>query len=75
MAENINNPPFKYDPAPMNSLRVGAPSGVTSDSGVATFDNVYLALEDVVAPASATIPEPASLVLVALGLAAAARRR
>jgi hypothetical protein len=46
MAENFNNPPFKFDPAPMNSLRIGAPSGVTSASGVSTFDNVYLALED-----------------------------
>jgi hypothetical protein len=75
MAENFNNPPFKFDPAPMNSLRVGAPSGVTSDSGVATFDNLYLALDDVVAPASATIPEPASLLLVAIGVVAVAGRR
>ncbi len=75
MAENFNNPPFKYDPAPMNSLRVGAPSGVTSDSGVASFDNLYLALEDIVGPALVTVPEPTSLVLVALGLVAAARRR
>ena len=75
MAENFNNPPFKFDPAPMNSLRTGAPSGVTSDSGVATFDNLYLALDDVAAPAIASIPEPASLVLVAIGLVAAAGRR
>lgn len=75
MAENFNNPPFKYDPAPMNSLRVGAPSGVTSDPGVASFDNLYLALHDVVAPASVTVPEPASLLLAAFGLAAAATAR
>lgn len=75
MAENFNNPPFKFDPAPMNSLRIGAPSGVTSDSGVATFDNLYLALEDVSSPALAAVPEPASLLLVALGVVAFAGRR
>ncbi|MGL4512623.1 MAG: hypothetical protein ACRCT8_05985 [Lacipirellulaceae bacterium] len=46
MAENFNNPPFKFNPSPMNSLRIGSPSGVASASGVSTFDNLYLALED-----------------------------
>ena len=42
-------PVFEFDRAPLNSLRFGSPSGVSSDPGVASFDNIYLALEDVVA--------------------------
>ncbi|TWT48897.1 hypothetical protein [Botrimarina hoheduenensis] len=46
MAASFTQAPFDLDPAPMNSLRIGAPSGVSSLSGTALFDNIYLALED-----------------------------
>ncbi|MEQ8847495.1 hypothetical protein [Botrimarina sp.] len=49
MAANFDAPPFDFDPAPMNSFRFGSPSGVTSDTGVAHFDNLYLALEEAAA--------------------------
>lgn len=52
LAENFNNPPFKFDPAPLNSLRIGAPSGVSSANALASFDNLYLALEDIDVPSS-----------------------
>lgn len=48
MSQNFNDAPFDYDPSPMNSFRYGSPSGVTSDPGVAHFDNLYLALEDAI---------------------------
>ncbi|MEO1497218.1 MAG: PEP-CTERM sorting domain-containing protein [Planctomycetota bacterium] len=46
MAASFSNAPFDLDPAPMNSLRIGAPSGIASDAGTAIYDNIYLALEE-----------------------------
>lgn len=54
MAANFDAPPFDFDPSPMNSFRIGAPSGISSLNGdqtvLASFDNLYLALETAAEP-------------------------
>ncbi len=54
-----------------NSLRIGPPSGISGNDHT-VFDNVFLTVIDVppaVGTLAASVPEPASLVLVALGMA------
>ncbi|MEN0109359.1 MAG: hypothetical protein AAF805_01430 [Planctomycetota bacterium] len=54
MSEAFNPPPFDLDPAPLNSLRFGGPSGLANSGLPAYFDNLYLAVT----------PEPSAAVLL-----------